>query len=404
MLSLCCCRVVVVLSCVLLRVHVLLTNSISQYTITHRSTVLKESLNEMFEATGGYGVWNETRGWDGKADRLSLYHGVVVNRDEDDGEYDVNPLKLLSLALPSNCMVGNFRKAFKLLFVTTGKNLRILNLSRNELNYKKGLPKELSSCLHLTTLLLENTGGTGSMPEDEGVLLLPSLQVLSLSGNSFEGSPEMLFKISNNLRVLNLSNNIFDGIIEKEWLEPLRGSIESLDLSYNRLGGLFLTDFSCKLLGPTIKHLKVSGNAMVGSLPPEIKHCNSLEVLHLDSNNFNGMLPEEFFKLKHLRRLWLENNNFIGDLTKFVKFKEMRTLVLGGNGFGEEIPDTLSKLKFLKNFRINDCRFVGSFPMSLLLKMKLLQKFDVSGCKYMAQNSIKRAMEFAQEKGIKCGR
>jgi hypothetical protein len=134
----------------------------------------------------------------------------------------------------------------------------------------------------------------------------------------------------------------------------------------------------------------------------------------------------------------------------------MRTLVLGGNGFGEgafysfcthtsfwsllcccysrwgtffvsliffpfylsfftfftfffspvpsEIPDTLYKLKYLQVFRINDCRFVGSFPMSLLLKMQFLREFNVSGCKYMAQNSIKRAMEFALERGMKCGR
>ena len=37
-----------------------------------REVVLKESLLEIFNETGGYGVWNETRGWDGKVSRLSL--------------------------------------------------------------------------------------------------------------------------------------------------------------------------------------------------------------------------------------------------------------------------------------------------------------------------------------------
>ena len=128
-----------------------------------RDVVLKEALKGIFDATGGYGVWNETRGWDEKdaGSRLSLYHGVVVNRDQDSGEFDVNPLRLLSLKLQSNGLVGNFRKTFKVFLATTGKYLRVLNLSRNEINYKKGLPKEIFQCRFLRVLNLESTGGSG---------------------------------------------------------------------------------------------------------------------------------------------------------------------------------------------------------------------------------------------------
>ena len=80
-----------------------------------REVVLKEALNDLFEETGGYGVWNETRGWDGKVKRLSLYHGVVVTCDSDSGEFDRHPLHLLSLNLKDNCLCGNFRKTFKMM-------------------------------------------------------------------------------------------------------------------------------------------------------------------------------------------------------------------------------------------------------------------------------------------------
>jgi hypothetical protein len=236
--------------------------------IRPRDIVLRETLRELFNDTGGAGVWNETRGWDGKTDKLSLFHGVVVNRDVDSGEYDVNPLCLLSLTLQSNGLVGHFRKNFKNFFMTNGKYMSVLNLSRNELNYSKGIPKEIFLLKHLNTLLLENTGGKGYVfggtvednqedvddaeededEEDEDQLSknkmttekremktkiendrkkkveeeeelelaknkyrLPSLQIFSIANNNFKGCIKKILHISNQLRVLNISNNEFDG-------------------------------------------------------------------------------------------------------------------------------------------------------------------------------------------------
>ena len=169
--------------------------------------------------------------------------------------------------------------------------MRVLNLNRNELNYKKGIPKAIFCCRQLNTLLLENTGGAGYVfggtsednqedaddaEDDEEEVqqsrggrhssgaaertgeeevgdgeknqyTLPALQVLSLAGNSFEGCVKKILQMSNNLRVLNLSNNRFDGTISTKWMEPLRGTIETLDLSYNRFGGLFFTPQRCQV-------------------------------------------------------------------------------------------------------------------------------------------------------------
>ena len=411
-----------------------------------RDLVLKESLKDIFDNTGGYGVWNETRGWDekGAGSRLSLYHGVVVNRDQDSGEYDVNPLRLLSLKLQSNGLVGNFRKTFKVFLTTTGKYLRVLNLSRNEINYKKGIPKEIFQCCFLRVLNLENTGGSGYVfggtadqnqedaddaeeeeEEDEGrrnrrrgtvteeekeepevnKYFFPNLQVLSLSGNSFEGCVKKILCVSNQLRVLNIFNNHFDGPISSKWYAPLKDTIETLDLSYNRFVGKFFTPNVCRMLGPTLRQLKVSGNAFVGSLPPDVKHFKGpLEVLHVDSNNFNGMLPKEFYLLKSLRRLWMESNYFVGNLELFGKFKELKTLVIGDNLFGEEVPDSLMKLKQLQVLRMNDCRFVGVFPIQILFKMKSLREFDCQNCKYMNQNSLKRVMAWTKERNMTSSR
>ena len=168
----------------------------------------------------------------------------------------------------------------------------------------------------------------------------------------------------------------------------------------------FFTFFFSQLLGPTTRHLKLSGNAFVGAIPKEIKcfKAGNLEVLHLDSNNFNGMLPPEFFTLKKLRRLWIESNYFTGSINFFYKFKLLHTLIMGNNLFGEEVPDSLAKLKSLKVLRMNDCRFVGVFPIEVLLKMKQLRELDVQGCKYMNQNSLKRVLEWSKEKKIKVAR
>ena len=77
---------------------------------------------------------------------------------------------------------------------------------------------------------------------------------------------------------------------------------------------------------------------------------------------------------------------------------------MGNNLFGEEVPDSLAKLKSLKVLRMNDCRFVGVFPIEVLLKMKQLRELDVQGCKYMNQNSLKRVLEWSKEKKIKVAR
>ena len=62
-------------------------------------------------------------------------------------------------------------------------------------------------------------------------------------------------------------SSFLSGTISSKWLKYLEGTIEHLDLSYNRFGGLFFNRMKCRLLGPTLRHLKISGNAFVGKSP-----------------------------------------------------------------------------------------------------------------------------------------
>ena len=312
-------------------------------------------------------------------------------------------MQLLSLSLPRNGLVGDFKREFKPLFKTLFKHLRVLNLSHNELPSKKGLPVQISACASLTTLLLEGVGIGSVLPEDG--LKLPNLQVLSLKTNKLKGDPSPAFKCSPKLRVLDLSENKFEGTIEKEWLASLAGSIEKLDLSYNRFGGPVLTPDFCEKLGPTLQSLSLAGNQFVGKIPEAFgTQFKSLEVLHLDANEFSGVVPRTFFTgLKNIRRLWIEKNRLLGDAAAFDRLTSLRTLVIGENHFGEEMPH-FPHLTYLRVLRMNECRFTGNAPTAHFQQMACLNEFSIDGCRFMNQRSVDAAMKWAREAGIRTGR
>ena len=195
------------------------------------------------------------------------------------------------------------------------------------------------------------------------------------------------------------------GTIEQAWLTSLVGSIEKLDLSYNRFGGPVLTKVFCEQLGPTLQSLSLSGNQFVGSIPETFgTQFKRLETLHLDANEFSGVVPQTFFNgLKNMRRLWIEKNRLLGDAAAFDRMANLRTLVIGENHFGEEMPH-FPHLTYLRVLRMNDCRFTGNAPIEHFQLMACLKEFSIDGCRFMNQRSVTAAMKWASDAGIRSGR
>ncbi|CAN6550626.1 unnamed protein product [Malus baccata var. baccata] len=98
-------------------------------------------------------------------------------------------------------------------------------------------------------------------------------------------------------------------------------SLQSLDLSGNALSGSIPPQI-CNWL-PYLVTLDLSGNALSGSIPPEIVNCKFLNTLILNDNRLSGSLPYELGRLDRLKKLSVANNDLTGtippDLSKFEK-------------------------------------------------------------------------------------
>ena len=123
------------------------------------------------------------------------------------------------------------------------------------------------------------------------IISLKELQVLDLSFSNLEGEiPQELGDLSS-LQTLKLSSNQFEGGIPKSL--ALLCNICYLDLSNNHLSGQ-IDDF-------------------VASFSRECGNNNTLQVLHLSSNQFSGPLPT-FSQLSSLTSLYLDHNHLNGTL------------------------------------------------------------------------------------------
>ena len=235
-------------------------------------------------------------------------------------------------------------------------NLRILRMSGNNLGGT--IPAGLSNLSALTNLELDDNNLIGSIPAALGNL--PNLTWLDMSGNDLSGPiPTELsqltrltvFALSDNsltgnfpwwlnefddLLILHLSGNQFTGCTPADllsiWIEDLSSTHlptcrEALITFFYATGGsqwetsTNWRDSAASLsrwfgvktddVG-RVTEIDLSGNRLVGTLPPRIDALIHLELLDLSGNELIGPIPPELGNLTNLSTLYLRGNRLTG--------------------------------------------------------------------------------------------
>lgn len=117
----------------------------------------------------------------------------------------------------------------------------------------------------------------------DSLVSLPSLRIVNLMNNKFEGPLPDLKKLAM-VKSLYLSNNHFSGEIP--------------DNAFSGLGSL--------------KKLYIDNNDFTGDIPSSLTSLPKLMELNLEGNQFRGKIPD--FRQKYLRYINLANNKLEGQI------------------------------------------------------------------------------------------
>ncbi|KAK9283307.1 hypothetical protein L1049_011545 [Liquidambar formosana] len=260
-------------------------------------------------------------------------------------------------------------------------SLAVIDLSFN--NFKSKFPDWLVNVSSLVSVHLNDGGLHGRIPV--GLSELPNLrfltllwnrnltascsklfqgswrkiEVLFLRGNKLHGKLPASFGNMTSLTDFDLSQNNVEGGIP--------GSIGKLCnlryfyMSFNNLDGRFpqllegTTNCLSKSPLPSLMHLTLAINQLVGKLPEWLGQLENLVELDLEHNSLQGPIPASLGKLQHLTEMVLAENELNGTLPEsFGQLSELTLLDLSFNqlmGIVTEVHfSKLSKLVYLYMF------------------------------------------------------
>ncbi|KAE8655691.1 Pollen receptor-like kinase 4 [Hibiscus syriacus] len=150
-------------------------------------------------------------------------------------------------------------------------------------------------------LQLENMG-LGGMVNLEILNEMPTLRIINLMNNNFEGRiPEM--KKLGELKALYLSNNHFTGDIPDNAFQGSR-SLKNLFLANNGLSGEIPSSLAAL---PNLVVLKLEGNQFVGRIP-DFKQ--SVKVANFANNELEGPIPASLSSMS--ASIFTDNKNLCG--------------------------------------------------------------------------------------------
>ncbi|KAM0007700.1 putative non-specific serine/threonine protein kinase [Helianthus debilis subsp. tardiflorus] len=233
--------------------------------------------------------------------------------------------------------------------------------------------------------------------------ILPTIEHLDLSSNSFKGQLPHFFQNLTSLRFLDISRYN----LSLAWNSVnLLNTIPSLSELHLSRCGLHSAPFSPTYLNSSahsnIQYLDLSWNSIESRFPYELMNITSLKVLDLSDNSLNSSIPVMpnlqkldvsynnfehvelvgIWRQCHLKELSLSYNHFGGGMTgpssntSECSHYALEVLEADGNIFNGSIPESVGKLNNLRFLSLGANSFTGSIPKALE-RLRSLEALDL---------------------------
>lgn len=124
-----------------------------------------------------------------------------------------------------------------------------------------------------------------------------------------------------------------------------------------------------------INNLAADNNNIMGSIPTELVHFESLQTLSMTRNHLSGTIPTEIITLPHLENILLYTNTLIGSIPSEIGLAtNLKVLRLENNLLFGKITTEIGKLTLLEEFSIGFNEFWRHIPteFGLLTNLKWL--------------------------------
>ncbi|KAJ8769635.1 hypothetical protein K2173_005238 [Erythroxylum novogranatense] len=249
--------------------------------------------------------------------------------------------------------------------------LSSLDLSVNSLSGPISQLTSFGSCPALKSLNLSSNVLHFSVKEKSSGLTL-SLESLDLSLNRISGSDVLPFILYGgcNLKFLSLKGNKVSGGMDVSTCKTL----QHLDVSSNNFSSIVPSFGDCLAL----EHLDISTNKFSGDLGHAVGSCAQLNFLNVSTNQFSGPIPA--LPTGNLQFLSLGGNHFHGEIPLHLEYActGLVVLDLSSNNLSGSVPPGFASCISLGSFDISFNNFTGELPVSTFLRMSSLQNLDLS--------------------------